>query len=146
MPGMAPPGAARQGKGTTGAMVAGGFDSRRSAHGRAERDCVRRVGQGHRRARLGRARRGRARQGHHEGRPMEPFKPSGEQPKWRPIYDLALTRAPDDLITYDELEQALGYDVTSPGASRSPIYAASKRLLNEHDRALVADPTKGYRI
>lgn len=72
------------------------------------------------------------------------FEPKGDVPQWRLIYDLAIVRAPDDLITYEEIENVLGYDVQT--GHRSPIYKASKHLLEDHQRTLVAELNRGYRI
>jgi len=75
-----------------------------------------------------------------------PFTAKGDQPLWQAVYDHAVLLAAGDMISYATLADLLGYDPSEPGRSRSPIYAASRRLLTEHDRTLVAVKGKGYRI
>jgi hypothetical protein len=77
---------------------------------------------------------------------MGTFRPDGDQPKWRVIYDLVAERALGDMIPYAELSAALGYDVTRPRASRAPIYAADRKLLRDKDRTLVNVKGEGYRV
>lgn len=65
---------------------------------------------------------------------------------WHGIHDHALKLAPNDIITYQQLTNILGYDPSTPGQSRTPIYVASKHLLEDHNRTLVAVRGKGYRV
>ena len=74
------------------------------------------------------------------------FGPKGDAPLWRPIYDHALELEPGDLIGWDRMAVLLGYDPSPPGASRSPIHMASRRLLTDHNRTLVSVRGKGYRV
>lgn len=75
-----------------------------------------------------------------------PFQPKGDVPQWRLVYDKAATLQPGDVITYPDLAGLLGYDPSELGRSRSPIHTASRRMLKDHDRTLVAVPKKGYRV
>jgi hypothetical protein len=73
-----------------------------------------------------------------------PFAPKGDLPEWRVIYDLLLEDADfDDLISYDDLDQALGRDFRS---QRGPLYRARTELGAQRHRWLEAVPNKGYRV
>lgn len=69
-----------------------------------------------------------------------------EPPLWQRIYDHATPLTPGDIITYLQLTDILGYDPSQPGKSRSPIHTASRRMLIDLDRTLVAVPKIGYRV
>jgi hypothetical protein len=76
---------------------------------------------------------------------MALFEPkNGTTPMWRLVYDLAITRNPGDLITYEELTETLGYDPRI--GPRNPIHSAAKHLLDDRDRTLIAVRGQGYRI
>lgn len=74
------------------------------------------------------------------------FTPKGDAPLWQAVYDHAANLNPGDLIGYDMLTVLLGYDPSSPGASRGPIHTAARRLLTDHDRTLVSVRGKGYKV
>jgi len=71
------------------------------------------------------------------------FEVKGDRPKWAPIYDLLKTKSPGDIVTYDDLSAAAGFDVI---ADRSAFYAAKKRLLENEKRSMVNVPGEGYRV
>lgn len=77
---------------------------------------------------------------------MNSFTPIGPRARWREIYDNAAALPPGAILTYTDIETLIGYDVSAPGAARSPIYRANRALLTEHSRMLVAVPGKGYRV
>lgn len=78
---------------------------------------------------------------------MSPFQPLGDQPRWKIIYDLVSPRGVNDVITYEELGEALGLD---PADERHQIQMAVRRAakLNEerNSRVLEAMPNVGYRV
>jgi hypothetical protein len=74
---------------------------------------------------------------------FETVDPSGV-PRWQHIMPLFERREYGDVITYEDLEQALD------GASRlivqNVVRAMSKRLLRDHQKAIQAVMNQGYRI
>ena len=74
------------------------------------------------------------------------FKPKGDVAMWRAVHDHAAALSPGDLIPYATLSDLLGYDLTVPGASRTPIQVAGRRLLDSHERTLIAVRGVGYRV
>jgi hypothetical protein len=77
---------------------------------------------------------------------MAAFKPVGTRAMWREIYDNASVLSPGAIITYEDLEVLIGYDLSKPGASRSPIYRASQELLSRRSKMLIPVPGEGYRV
>lgn len=78
---------------------------------------------------------------------MSSFAPIGEQARWRIVYDRLKTAAVGDVVTYDELGDALGLN---PETDRHAIQMAVRRAAIEYQkvdkRALDAVPNKGYRV
>lgn len=73
-----------------------------------------------------------------------PFAPKGDVPEWRLIYELLLSGAEfGDLITYAELDEALGRRFVP---NRSPLYRARRELGEQRHRWLEPVPGKGYRV
>jgi hypothetical protein len=73
-----------------------------------------------------------------------PFAPKADLPEWRLVYDLLLDGAEfGDLITYAELDQALGRPFLK---QRGPIYRARRELGEQRHRWLEAVPRRGYRV
>lgn len=73
----------------------------------------------------------------------EIFRPKGDQPEWRLIYDEFRKHGPGDVVTYQRLTQVLGRDFL---ASRVPLQRAVKELENADHRTLVCERGTGYRI
>jgi len=78
---------------------------------------------------------------------MSPFVPTGDQARWRIVYDLLAKAAVNDTITYEEIGDALDLD---PEDGRHAIQMAVRRAAREHEvrdnRALDAVPNVGYRV
>lgn len=76
-----------------------------------------------------------------------PFEPAGDTARWRIIYDLLIKASIDQVITYQEMGEALALD---PEADRHAIQMAVRRAAKEHEvtdgRALDVVPNTGYRI
>lgn len=73
----------------------------------------------------------------------EAFQPKAEVAEWRMVYGILEGRDFGDVITYAELDQALGRDFRQ---NRGPLYRAAEELLAEQRRALTAVPNQGYRV
>lgn len=72
------------------------------------------------------------------------FRPKGDVPEWRMIYDALLVEANfGDVITYDELDEALGRPFRD---NRSPIYRARNELGDMRRRWLEPVDGIGYRV
>lgn len=78
---------------------------------------------------------------------MTPFTPAGDRARWRILYDLLVSRQPDDVVPYDELAEALDLH---PVDDRHAIQMAMRRAAKEYEvldkRAVEAIPNTGYRI
>lgn len=76
-----------------------------------------------------------------------PFKPIGEQARWRTILDLYKRSATGSVVTYDAIAEALGLDSEK---DRQAIQAAARRAGVEHERqdrrAVEAVRNEGYRV
>lgn len=74
----------------------------------------------------------------------EPFKPKGELPEWRMVYDQLLASAEfGDVITYQQLDEVLGRRFVD---NRAPIYRARTELGDMRHRWLTSVPDVGYRV
>lgn len=71
------------------------------------------------------------------------FEPAGDQPQWCAIYNVFTSVDIDELVTYDELSEAAGFDVYE---RRSALYTAQRHLEEDCYRTLVCEPGKGYRV
>ena len=71
------------------------------------------------------------------------FRPKGEAPEWRLIYEAMIGRPPGTVVTYEELGDILGRDFL---ADRAPWYQARGHVLRDASRAFVNIPGVGYRI
>jgi hypothetical protein len=75
------------------------------------------------------------------------FEPKGDEARWKIIYPILQGAAIDEVVTYDELGEALSLD---PVADRVLIQGvmcvASRKLLRNEDRAVENVRNKGYRI
>lgn len=80
---------------------------------------------------------------------MSPFTPSGEQSRWRIVYDILLTCNIGDLVTYESLGRALDL-FWNPGGDRHLIQMAVRRAAREYleqeKRALEVVRNEGYRV
>lgn len=75
---------------------------------------------------------------------MMAFKPKGELPEWRLIYDKLLQHADfGDVITYEMLEQVLGRPFEE---NRSPFYRAREEMGSQRLRWAESVPGEGYRV
>lgn len=76
---------------------------------------------------------------------MAPFQAVRDdgKPYWRVAYELFRGRPYGDLVTYDQLADALGIDIRT---NRHPVYRADQELRDSDQRALVAVPRQGYRV
>lgn len=74
---------------------------------------------------------------------MTPFVPKGAVAEWRLVYDVLKVLKPDDVISTEEIEGALGRPL---GKNRSPVYRAAKELQQVNRRALATVRGVGYRV
>jgi hypothetical protein len=73
-----------------------------------------------------------------------PFKPKGDLPEWRLIYDKLLERADfGDVITLDQLDEVLDRPFSD---NRGPLYRARNHLGDMRRRWIEAVPGVGYRV
>ena len=73
----------------------------------------------------------------------EIFRPKGDQPEWRLIYDEFRKHGPGDVVTYQRLTDILGRGFL---ANRSPLQRAVKELETADHRTLVCERGTGYRV
>lgn len=78
---------------------------------------------------------------------MSPFRPHGEQARWRIIYERLADLTIGDVISYTELGEAVDLD---PDDERHGIQMAVRRAAREfeevHKHALEPIPNHGYRV
>jgi chromosome segregation ATPase len=78
---------------------------------------------------------------------MAPFRPAGDQARWKAVYELLKTTAVGDVVSYERIAGALELD---PVRHRHAIQMAMRRAAAEHElvdkRAVAAVPNEGYRI
>jgi hypothetical protein len=78
---------------------------------------------------------------------VTPFVPKGEQARWRIIYGLLRKLTVDDVLSYEQIGEALELD---PIADRHTIQMAMRRaareLETEDKHAIDVIPNQGYRI
>lgn len=72
-----------------------------------------------------------------------PFQPKADRPQWEIVYDLLVTRDIGDIVTYDELTEALGYDIRD---NRKALYKAARVWGEDCKRALAPVVNTGYRV
>lgn len=73
-----------------------------------------------------------------------PFQPKADRPEWRILYEDLLDGLDfGDLVTYEQLDEALGRDFR---ANRVPLKRARQELLRTQKRALRFVTNKGYRV
>lgn len=71
------------------------------------------------------------------------FTPKDGAPEWEKLYKVLVPKAVGDLVTYQELSDALGRDFL---AARSPLTRAAGELLRVNLRAMENVRGAGYRI
>lgn len=78
---------------------------------------------------------------------MTPFEPVGEHARWRTIYDLMRSLRPGDVLSYQQMGEALDLD---PYKDRLKIQAAVRRAAREYEqvdhRVIEGVPGSGYRV
>jgi hypothetical protein len=80
---------------------------------------------------------------------MAPFAPRGDRSLRVIVIELATRAAYDEVITYGQLGEALNLDPDEDGDRnriRQAVAAARSGLLRHHQRLLVADRGRGYRV
>lgn len=73
----------------------------------------------------------------------DPFKPKGAVAQWRMIFDYMKDREVGELVTYDQLTEALDRDFRH---DRGPFYRARREMEAERKRTLVVVTGKGYQV
>lgn len=73
----------------------------------------------------------------------EPFEPVGSEAQWRMVYKAISALGVNDVITYEQLGEALGRDFLE---DRAPIYRAMQELEREDKRTLTNVRNVGYRV
>lgn len=75
------------------------------------------------------------------------FEPKGDEPRWKAIWPLFENAAEDDVVTYDELADALGVDAKHDRVAIQGVVGQLRRkLLVKTEKAFVPVANKGYRI
>jgi len=78
---------------------------------------------------------------------MSPFKPIGDEPRWRILYRLLVKAPVGSVVTYQQMADALDLD---PVRHRPTIASAMRRAAEEHEevdrRAIEVVRDEGYRI
>ncbi len=78
---------------------------------------------------------------------MSPFRPKGDRARWRVIYDVLSGASVGDLITYEELAEALALDpVRDRHKVQMSVRRAAKEYLDNDKRALDVVVDEGYRV
>jgi len=71
------------------------------------------------------------------------FKPKGEKPLWKFIYNYVLPLNLGDVVSYEGLSAVVGQDVK---INRTVVYSANKHLLRDTKRLLVVERGIGYKV
>lgn len=78
---------------------------------------------------------------------MSPFKPAGEQARWRIAYGLLRTTETGSILTYEKLGEALGlHPRTDRQKIQQAVKTAERRFLEDDKRAIEAVANEGYRV
>jgi hypothetical protein len=77
---------------------------------------------------------------------MSPFQPKGDRARWRAAYDLFARASVNDVVTYDQLAEAMDVDLEDRHAIQMAVRRAAKEHEEQDKRAVEAVPNKGYRI
>lgn len=73
----------------------------------------------------------------------KPFEPVGDVARWVPVYEKFRDLGPEVIVTYAELSEWAGVDVTY---DRSPVTRAGKEMLEKDQRGLINVNGVGYRV
>lgn len=71
------------------------------------------------------------------------FETAGEQPRWQAIFHLATGKPVGEMLTYEQLDDAIGADFR---AHRDGLYKAIRVLEQAERRTLVCVANVGYRV
>jgi hypothetical protein len=71
------------------------------------------------------------------------FEPKGEKPYWELVYEYIKDFEVDDVISYADISESVGFDVLS---NRSSVYKARKQLLEDTGRYLDIERGVGYKV
>lgn len=71
------------------------------------------------------------------------FKPKNEKPYWQMIYDVISNLNVGEVISYDDMTEAIGKDINN---NRTAVYKARKVLLKEKKRFLIVERGIGYKV
>ncbi|TXH18717.1 MAG: hypothetical protein E6R06_26115 [Mycobacterium sp.] len=78
---------------------------------------------------------------------MSPFEPAGDIARWRTLYGLLTERTIGDVLTYEDMADALSLDPTEDRHTiQVAMRRASKELESENKHAVEAVTNVGYRI
>jgi hypothetical protein len=76
-----------------------------------------------------------------------PFQPAGERARWRTAYDTLRTADVGDIVTYQQLGEALSLDpITERQKIQMAVRRAAQEYLTADQRALQAVTDEGYRV
>jgi len=73
----------------------------------------------------------------------KPFEPKGDVARWVPVYERLRDMTIGEVITYAELSELSGIDITQ---DRSPFVRAAKELLEQNQRAMKNLVEEGYAV
>ena len=71
------------------------------------------------------------------------FKPKGEKPVWKMVYDYVVSLPVETIVTMEELSEAIDGEIRS---NRGAVYKARKVLAKDKKRYLIAVRGTGYRV
>ena len=77
---------------------------------------------------------------------MAAFQPKGSRAIRVIVAELAAKTPRGDLLTFEEIAEAIGADPEDRSAVRQAVSAARPIMLRDHSIALVAERRKGYRV
>jgi hypothetical protein len=73
----------------------------------------------------------------------EIFTPKGVKPQWEMVYDLFKPLEYDEVLSYEQAQSALGWDLRQ---NRAPLYKAMRKLEENDHRTLAVESGVGYRV
>lgn len=72
-----------------------------------------------------------------------PFEPVGTRPRWMDVLDVLTPLKVNDIVTYEQLSQAVGFDIRP---NRGDFYKAVEVLQRDHQRTVDVVRGRGYRV